>query len=184
MPRLSPIFLIVFSLAGFSIACQSEDEKRAALLRKKMHQDIKQVEAVNNQILDVRKALYELRKEWENGRYAPSDLKSLEEGRAEFPAELADLQSKINITPNPSLHMLSRGIEGLIGTRQHLLTMAEGNLRAYKTIFHPDAIEAGDKRWRESWRPKIFSGRPEGPLVFGPDGEPLSPSTKPERQNK
>ena len=157
MPRLSPIFLIVFSLAGFSIACQSEDEKRAALLRKKMHQDIKQVEAVNNQIIDVRKALYELRKEWKNGRWARSDLKSLEEGRAEFPAELADLKSKIDITPNSSLHMLSRGIEGLIETRQQRLQMAEQNLRAYKTIFHPDTLKADREKSRESLLGPLFS---------------------------
>ena len=34
-------------------------------------------------------------------------------------------------------------------------------------LFRPDLLEAGDDRWRESWRPKIFSGRPDGPIVFG-----------------
>ena len=34
-------------------------------------------------------------------------------------------------------------------------------------LFRPDLIEADNERWREAWRPKIFSGRPEGPIVFG-----------------
>ena len=38
---------------------------------------------------------------------------------------------------------------------------------AAEALFRPDLIEADNEAWRESMRPKIFSGRPEGPLVFG-----------------
>lgn len=37
---------------------------------------------------------------------------------------------------------------------------------AADALFRPDVIDANNEAWREAWRPKIFSGRPEGPVVF------------------
>ena len=184
MPRLSPIFLIVFSLAGLAIACQSEDEKRAGRLREKLHQNIKRIEVVNNKILDARKDFYELRKDWKNGYYARSDLQSLEAGREQFPAELAKIQSLIDTTPNSSLQMVSSKIQGTLEAQQISLKQQRREQELYETTFHPDSLKADREKSREAWRPKIFSGRPEGPLVFGPDGELRSTSKNPQGQNK
>ena len=38
---------------------------------------------------------------------------------------------------------------------------------ATNTLYHPDLLAARAEEWREAWRPKIFSGRPEGPVIFG-----------------
>ena len=38
---------------------------------------------------------------------------------------------------------------------------------AATTLSARPLIEADNEAWREAWRPRIFSGRPDGPLVFG-----------------
>ena len=179
MSRFSWIFLILFSLAGLSIACQSEGEKRATRLREKLHQDIKQIEAVNNKILAEQEAYYKLH-EQANHPWAAGYLRRLEEDRVKFPAELADLQSQIETRPNAALPMLSRGIQGTLKYQQQSLK----EVQARSKLFSPEAIKKANERWREAWRPKIFSGRPKGPVVFGEGEAPTSPSTTPEKQQQ
>ena len=37
---------------------------------------------------------------------------------------------------------------------------------ASNALFRPNLIDARNEAWRQAWRPKIFSGRPDGPVVF------------------
>ena len=136
MSRFSWIFLILFSLAGLSIACQSEDEKRAHRLREKMHQDITHIEAVNNTILAEQEAFYKL-KEQANHPWAAGYLRRLEQDRMKFPAELADLQSQIDNTPNASLQRLAGGIQGTLKYQQYLL----GEVQARSKLYSPEALK-------------------------------------------
>ena len=178
----SMIFLILLSLVSFSIACQSEDEKRATRLRQKLHQDIKQIEAVNNKVLAAREALYKLKQQHKD-RNAARELHYLERDREKFPAELADLQSQIETTPNAALAMLSRGIQGTLKYQQQRLQEIQFYSSTYVERWSPEAIKKDNERWRESFQPRIFSGRPDGPLVFSEgDAQTSSSQTTEERK--
>lgn len=170
MSRLSSIFLILFSVAGLSIACQSEDEKRGARLREKLHQDIEQIEAVNNKILAEQEAFYKLKAQ-ANHPWAAGYLQRLEQDRVKFPAELVDLQSQIDTTPNDSLQMLSSRIQGTLKYQQQSLKEAQ----ARSQLFSPEAIEKDNERWREFWR---------RPLYSSPRTTQNSPSTTAEQEEK
>jgi acyl-CoA hydrolase len=166
MSRFSWIFPILLSWAALSIACQSEDEKRADRLREKLHQDIKQIEIVNNKILAAREALYKLKQQHKD-RKAAHELHYLERDREKFPAELAELQSKIDTTPNASLMMLSSGIQSTLEYHQNELKQIQSYSDSYVERWSPEAIKKDNEEWRKAWQPKIFSGRPEGPVTFG-----------------
>lgn len=152
MSRFSWIVLIAFSLAGLSIACQSEDEKRASRLREKLHQDIAQIEAVNNKILAEQEAFYKLNAQ-ANHPWAAGYLRRLEQDRVKFPAELADLQSQIDATPNASLQMLSSRIQGALKYQEQNLK----EVQARSQLFSPDAIKEDNERWREYFRRPLYS---------------------------
>ena len=160
MSRLSWIFLILFTLASLSIACQSEDEKRAARLRQKLHQDIKQIEAVNNKVLAAREALYKLKQQHKD-RNAAHELHYLERDREKFPAELADLQSQIETTPNAALAMLSRGIQGTLKYQQQRLKKIQSYSSTYVERWSPEALKQADERQRESFR-RLYSSPHSG----------------------
>ena len=38
---------------------------------------------------------------------------------------------------------------------------------ASDALFRPNVIDARNEAWRQAWRPKVFSGRPDGPMAFG-----------------
>lgn len=163
MSRLSTIFLTLFSLAALVAACQSEDEKRATRLREKLHQDIKQIEALNNRILAEQEAYYKLKAQ-ANHPWAAGYLRRLEQDRVKFPAELADLQSQIDTTPNASLQMLSSRIQGALKYQQQNLK----EVQVRSQLFSPDAIKKDNERWREYFRQPLYSS---------PRAKRTSPST-------
>ena len=183
MRRFPTIVLILFTLAGISIGCQSEDEKRASRLREQLHQDITQIEAVNNKFLNAKEALYNLKMEHKDGGAAP-DLKALDKDRATFPAELEALRSQIDTTPNASLLMLSHGIQATLKYQQQRLKEIQSYSATYVERWSPEAIKKDNEAWREAWRPRIFSGRPDGPLVFGDGDPPTSSSTSPKKEDQ
>ena len=156
MSRLSTIFLTLFSLAALVAACQSEDEKRAARLREKLHQDIKKIEVVNNKVLAAREALYELKTQHKD-RNAAHELHYLERDREKFPAELAELQSQIETTPNASLLMLSSGIQSTLKYQQHRLKEIQSYSDTYVKTSSPEAIKKDNERWREFFRRPLYS---------------------------
>lgn len=152
MSRFSWVFLILFSLASLSIACQSEDEKRAARLREKLHQDIEQIEVVNNELLAAREKLYELMKKSKDSNAASRELQGLEKDRAQLPAELADLKSQIDTTPNVSLQMLFRGIRATLKVQQYSLKAKQSYLDSYVETWSPEALKKANEAWGKSLR--------------------------------
>ena len=151
MSRL-PWFLLLFSLATLSTACVSEDEKRAARLREKLHQDIKQIDGVNNSILAEQEAYYHLTAQ-ANHPWAAGYLRRLEQDRVKFPAELAELQSQIDTTPNAGLPMLSRDIQATLKYQQQSLK----EVQARSQLFSPERLRNADERAREFFRRPLYS---------------------------
>jgi len=152
MSRSTWIFLILLGLAGLSTACQSEDEKRANQLREKLYRNLDQIEAVNNKILAEQEAYYKLH-EQANHPWAAGYLRRLEQDRMKFPAELADLQSQIETTPNVGLQMLSSRIQGALKYQEQRLK----EVQARSKLFSPEAIKKSNEEWGEWLRRPLFT---------------------------